>query len=341
MHILRAVLALALLALVACQTPQPAQPSTAGVQQPAAANAPKTTTYKIGASAINDGNLPLWLGIEHGIYAKNGVQVEYTQTGTGETTIAALTTGELSAAFVGPSNVAGAVAAGSDIRTVMAVTRRAQYLVVVGPGIDRIEDLRGKSMAIANPGGAAAIVAEILLNQYGMKGRRDVTYLNLGTEPARVEAMQSGQVQAALISPAFKTKLPNARVLLDLRDMQFPYVHGAMGMTTKFMDANPKDAEAIVKSTWEGEKFLLDPKNKAAVIDSIKRNLNMDDAGAADGYNEVMKDYEGSLPPSVTPEQVSKILEVLAADNPLVAKIAAKDMLDTRFVDKLTAEGFK
>jgi hypothetical protein len=54
-----------------------------------------------------------------------------------------------------------------------------------------------------------------------------------------------------------------------------------------------------------------------------------------------MKDYEGSLPPSVTPEQVSKILEVLAADNPLVAKIAAKDMLDTRFVDKLTAEGFK
>jgi NitT/TauT family transport system substrate-binding protein len=296
-------------------------------------------TYKVGSSAVNDSNLPLWLGIEQGIYARNGINVEYVQSGTGDSTIAALTTGELSAALVGPSNVAGAVAGGSSIRTVMALTRRAQYLVVVAPDITSIEDLRGKSMAVANPGGAAAVVAEILLNQHGLKGRRDVTYLNLGTEPARVEAMQSGQVQAALISPTLKAKLPNAKVLMDLRDLDFPYVHSAMGMTKQFMDAEPRDAEAIVKSTWEGSKFLLDTANKASVMDSLKRNLSLDDAGAAQAYDEVIKDYQGALPPVVTPLQIAKILEVLGADNPQISKISASDVLDMRFVDKLQKEG--
>jgi NitT/TauT family transport system substrate-binding protein len=323
-------LALPLLLLAACAPSVSVPPSGTPLARP---------TYKIGSSAINDSNLPLWLGIEQGIYARNGVNVEYVQSGTGDSTIAALTSGELSAALVGPSNVAGAVAAGSSIRTVMALTRRAQYLVVVAPEIAGIEDLRGKSMAIANPGGAAAVVAEILLNQHGMQGRKDVAYLNLGTEPDRVQAMQSGQVQAALISPTLKSKLPNAKVLMDLRDMDFPYVHSAMGMTTQFMDAQPKDAEAIVRSTWEGSKFLLDPANKAVVTDSLKRNLNLDDAGAALSYDETIKDYQGSLPPVVTPVQVAKILEVLGADNPKIEKISAGDMLDMRFVDKLQKEG--
>jgi NitT/TauT family transport system substrate-binding protein len=326
------LLPLLLLISSACAAAPSSAPQSAatGVTRP---------TYKIGSSAINDSNLPLWLGIEQGIYARNGVSVEYVASGTGDSTIAALTTGELSAALVGPSNVAGAVAGGSSIRTVMALTRRAQYLVVVTPGITRIEDLRGKSMAIANPGGAAAVVAEILLNQYGLKGRRDVTYLNLGTEPDRVQAMLSGQVQSALISPTLKSKLPNAKVLMDLRDMDFPYVHSAMGMTTQFMDAQPKDAEAIVKSMWEGTKFLLDSANKATVTDSLKRNLSLDDAGAAQSYDETIKDYQGALPPVVTPAQVAKILEVLGADNPKIEKISASDMLDTRFVDKLKKEG--
>jgi hypothetical protein len=90
---------------------------------------------------------------------------------------------------------------------------------------------------------------------------------------------------------------------------------------------------------WEGTKFLLDSANKATVTDSLKRNLSLDDAGAAQSYDETIKEYQGALPPVVTPAQVAKILEVLGADNPKIEKISASDMLDTRFVDKLKKEG--
>jgi len=118
-------------------------------------------------------------------------------------------------------------------------------------------------------------------------------------------------------------------------------MYGSVRMESGSMCRPPRwsTPESIVSGSWEGTKFLLDPVNKAAVTDSLKRNLSLDDAGAAQSYDETIKDYQGSLPPVVTPVQVARILEVLGADNPKISKISASDMLDMRFVDKLQKEG--
>ncbi|MFI5266162.1 MAG: ABC transporter substrate-binding protein [Chloroflexota bacterium] len=297
--------------------------------------------FKVGASAINSSLLPIQLGADHGLYAKYGATVEFSATGVGNTTIAAIQSGDIAAAYINPSNVAEAVAAGSDIRTVMSIGTHSSYLLVVTPDINKVEDLKGKAFAIANPGGLASTVAEVFLAQYGLKNGTNISLINLGTEPTRIPAVQSGQVQGTIINPTFRDKIGSLKVLLDLRDIDLGFPGGALGMSGKFMKSQPAAAEALVAGTWDGIKLVLDPSQKDKVVQGMKKYLELNDTQAGPAYDELQKDFQGALPPKLDPKGVTKSIDFLAQSNPSVAKVTAQDVVDSTIVDKLLAQGFK
>jgi ABC-type nitrate/sulfonate/bicarbonate transport system substrate-binding protein len=319
-----------------------ATPPATVVPGPSATIAPpqNQTTYKIGASSGESSSFPVWLAIEHGIFQKYGITVEYTATGVGDTTVAALSSGDVSAAILGPSNLAGAVAGGSDLRAFSGSFPGLPYLLVTDPSINRIEDLRGKIVAIANPGGSASVAMEILLNQYGMKSGENVTPVNYGNPPVRLNSVKVGQAAATLVTGATLTQAENLKVLVDLRETDVPFQAAAIVMSEKFATANPQAAEAFVKGAWAGTRFLLDPNNKSTVVATIKKNLNLDDAAAVGAYTEAQKDFHKALPPRVSTEGVARILEVLGRDDPRLARIKAEDLIDNSIMDKLLKDGF-
>jgi NitT/TauT family transport system substrate-binding protein len=297
-------------------------------------------SYKIGASSGESSSFPVWLAIEHGLFQKYGISVEYTATGVGDTTVAALSSGDVSAAILGPSNLAGAVATGSDLRAFSGSFPGIPYLLVTDPSINSVEDLRGKIVAIANPGGSASVAMEILLNQYGMKSGENVTLVNYGNPPVRLNSVKVGQAAATLVTGATLTQAENLKVLVDLRDTDVPFQAAAIVMSEKFSKANPQVAEAFVKGTWDGTRFLLDPNNKAKVVETIKSRLNLEDAAAEGAYNEAQKDFHKALPPRVSMDGVARIIDVLGRDNPRLATIKAEDLVDNSILDKLLKDGF-
>jgi NitT/TauT family transport system substrate-binding protein len=169
-------------------------------QQAPASGVKQLGNFKLGASAINSTLLPIQLAVQYGLYQKWGATVEFTPTGVGNTTVAAMESGDVAGAYINPSNVAEAVAQGSDMRSVMSIGVRSSYLLVVSPDINKVEDLKGKAFAIANPGGLASNVAEAFLENYGLKNGQNISLINLGTEPTRIPAVQSGQVAGTISS---------------------------------------------------------------------------------------------------------------------------------------------
>jgi len=297
--------------------------------------------FKVGASAINSSLLPIQLGADLGLYDKYGASVQFGATGVGNTTIAAMESGEVAAAFINPSNVAEAVAAGSDIRSVMSVAARSSYLLVTTPDINKVEDLAGKSFAIANPGGLASTVAEVFLGQYGLKNGTNSTLLNLGTEPERIQALQSGQVQGTIINPAFRGKIGNLKVILDLRDVDLGFPGGALAMSQKFMKSQPAAADALVTGTWDGIKLVVDRAQKDNVVAGLQKYLRLDGPQAERAYEELQKDFQGALPPKLDPKGVGKMIDFLAKSNPSVAKVTPEGVIDSSIVDRLLAQGYK
>jgi len=297
--------------------------------------------FKVGASAINSSLLPIQLGADLGLYDKYGASVEFGATGVGNTTIAAMQSGEIAAAYINPSNVAEAAAAGSDIRSVMSIGVRSSYLLVTTPDINKVEDLKGKAFAIANPGGLASTVAEVFLGQYGLKNGTNITLLNLGAEPDRIQALQSGQVQGTIINPGFRDKIGNLKVILDLRDLDLGFPGGGLAMSQKFMKSQPAAADALVTGTWDGIKLVVDRAQKDKVVEGLKKYLQLDGPQAERAYEELQKDFQGALPPKLEPKGVGKMIDFLATSNPAVAKVTPENVIDSSIVDRLLAQGYK
>ncbi|MFI5269800.1 MAG: ABC transporter substrate-binding protein, partial [Chloroflexota bacterium] len=317
--------------------------SAGGAAAPAASGqaAKPLGSFKLGASAINSSLLPIQLGVDHGLYTKYGATVEFNATGVGNTTVAAMQSGEIAGAYINPSNVAEAVAAGSDMRSVMSIGTHSSYLLVVTPDITKVEDLKGKSFAIANPGGLASTVAEVFLAQYGLKNGTNISLINLGTEPTRIPAVQSGQVAGTIINPTFRDKIGSLKVLLDLRDVDLGFPGGALALSGKVLKEQPAAAQALVEGTWDGLKLVVDRSQKDKVIAGFEKYLQIEGPAADAAYEELQKDFQGALPPKLDPKGVTKSIDFLAQSNPSVSKLTAQNVMDSSIVDKLIAQGFK
>jgi len=308
---------------------------------PAASAAAKPgTKYKVGASAINSSLLPIELAADYGLYDKYGIGVEFNGTGVGNTTVAAMESGEIAAAYINPSNVAEAVAAGSGMRSVMSIGQRPSYLLVVTPDITKVEDLKGKNFAVANPGGQASVVAEVFLAQYGLKQGNGINLLNLGTEPTRTQAVQSGQVAGTIINPTFRDKIGNLKVLMDLRDQDMGLAGSSLAISSAVLK-NQAASEALVKGTWEGIKLVMDPSQKSKMIDGLKKYLQVEGAAGEAAYQEMQKDFQGALPPKLDPTGVQKSMDILAQSNPQVKGLPVDKVIDNSIVDRLIQQGFK
>jgi ABC-type nitrate/sulfonate/bicarbonate transport system substrate-binding protein len=200
--------------------------------------------------------------------------------------------------------------------------------------------LKDKVFAIAGPGGSASVATRIMLNQHGLKGGQNVTLVNYGSPPSRINSVKVGQAAATLITGATLSFIGDLKLFADLRDQNIPFQGSCLTMSTKFVKAKPQVAEAIIKGMWDGTRVLLDPARKAIVLESLKKNLHLEEAAAQEAYTEALKDFKSALPPRVSVEGVAGMIEAMAIDDPRMVNIKAEELIDNSIMDKLQKEGF-
>src|SRR6267378_215017 len=92
--------------------------------------------------------LPLWMAQDTGLYEREGLDVEQIWI-QGNPATAALIAGEIDALYCIPHNTISAIAGGADLLFVASIYNRMQYRIIAGPGIDKMEQLRGKVVGVA------------------------------------------------------------------------------------------------------------------------------------------------------------------------------------------------
>src|SRR5215471_14626330 len=97
---------------------------------------------------IGGGILPLWMAKDAGFYARGGLDVEQIWI-QGNPATAALIAGEIDVLYCIPHNTISAIAGGADLVFVASNYNRMQYRIVAIPGIERVEQLKGKTVGVA------------------------------------------------------------------------------------------------------------------------------------------------------------------------------------------------
>jgi hypothetical protein len=120
-------------------------------------------------------------------------------------------------------------------------------------------------------------------------------------------------------------------VLSELYQANLPFIGSGIVVNSSFAREHPETLENILKAVVESIAFVLSPKNKPIVVNTIKTRLRIEDPVLAEeGYQDVLKSLEKNPTPSL--EGLRNLHRLLRTRNPSMDKVKPKQLIDDRFM---------
>lgn len=167
--------------------------------------AEKLATLRVGKAVVeNIGFIPLDVGMEYSIFAKNGLAIEELNFAGGAKIAQAMTAGALDISLSAGPDMAF-IAKGAPEIAIASIAESPAFMgYVVGAQSKArgIDDLKGKKIGITSPGSLTDWLAEELNRAKGWTagGDRVTTVAIGGSTPATLAALKTGQVDASIVA---------------------------------------------------------------------------------------------------------------------------------------------
>jgi len=295
----------------------------------------------IGHSSLRNDIAFLWVPQKLGIFRKNGLDPTIVFIPGGVRMIQAIVAGSAVAGSVGATLVSSAVAGGADTVMILGITNRLTYDIWAKPELKRPEDLKSKTLAISGFGSSSHLASFLMLKHFGLDEKRDsITFLAIGDEPTRAQALISGRIDATIVDPSVSGPLKERSFsyLGNLQDLGVPFVNNSVATTRRFLKEHPRTAEAIVKTIIEGNAYTLNPANRTTVTAILGKNLRVPQKEADKAYEDLLPKVERKPYPSM--EAVKATVHVMGLRNPKIAQLKPEDLVDVSILQKLEQIGF-
>ena len=296
----------------------------------------------IGHAAMNARVAPLWVAEDHGFFAKHGVNVNAIFIRQAPVLVAALTAGDVHAAYTGGTTVLTAVAGGADLKIIATLTNRLGYDIVAAPSIKTAKDLRGKKVGVQTLAGTVWMGAMLGLEYLGLEPQRDkITFLVIGDQTVATQALEGGQIDMTVLDGVFSRRLKQKgfTILAELQHANIPFSSQGLVARRSYLQEQRDTVESILKGLLESIAFCLSPRNKSAVIATIMKRLKLTDPAAAEeGYQDVINGVERKPFPVI--DGLRNIQRLMKLRNPTIEKMTVEDLVDDRILRRLDDGGF-
>jgi ABC-type nitrate/sulfonate/bicarbonate transport system substrate-binding protein len=280
---------------------------------------------------------PLWIAKEARLYSKYGLDVELVYA-VHPGPIAAIISGHAAMTSAGSDPALLAAAKDPSLVVLGSFMNKGSFAMIGSKTATDMKQLSGKKIGIGRVGDPPYHMAVSLLRKYGMTPR-DVQWVSIGVDAAaRAAALQTGQVDAALMTaPAYfrlqAAGLPVLAVLLDHEDI---YVSTYYLFRREALTKERPMAVAFVKAHAEAIKRFYDDKAFATGI-MIKYGGTRDTEDANRVYDLFHKARVLEPVPYVLKGSVDAVIERQGQD--LKGADLAK-MIDNSLVDQLVREKY-
>ncbi|HEX2932518.1 MAG TPA: ABC transporter substrate-binding protein [Candidatus Binatia bacterium] len=208
---------------------------------------------RAGYSGISGYQVPLWLGVDLGLFKKYGLNLEPILFRGGAESTHALTGGEIQFDVVAPQPHIAANLSGADTIIIGTYFNKHTYSLVARAGIRSPQDLRGKKVGVLSVVGLNQIVVAAALRHWGMD-EKSVTLVRAGGSRDRLTALQSGLIDATVLTGAFvdRAKAAGLSVLLDLGDLEDSFPTVSMMTTKSFQSSKRNSVRSFLQGLGEG-----------------------------------------------------------------------------------------
>jgi ABC-type nitrate/sulfonate/bicarbonate transport system substrate-binding protein len=240
-------------------------------------------------------NLPVTAGMERGIFAKHGLELDIVYTRGSQMTSAALLGGECDIGALAADDVVYEVEAhGADLFAFLGL--HGGILQLVGrPEIRHPRELVGGRLGVDDPASGFALVAHKILATMGLR-RSDYQTLAMGGQEFRARALAEGKIDFTLSTPPFSLELVSGGFNLLARAHEYlPRYQASCAVATRRWAAkNGQTIAAYARAYRESLAWTLDAANREPAIDHLVAQFNLKRELAAATY-EALVDREDGL----------------------------------------------
>ena len=308
--------------------------------QPAGAAEIRAQSRKvvIAYTSISPQYAPAWIAKEMKIFDKNGISAELVYVRGGVEATQALVGGDVSFINAGVGAVVDATLAGADLIVLASPSVRAETILVAKKEVTSPAELKGKKVAVGSLAGPAILTLKMILKIYGLNPDRDVNYIVTGPTAPRYAALNSGVVDATLLTPPFTLYAKKAGYILfdniaALKEIEI--ANASIISTRKFAQQEPAAVERVVKSIIEGlHVYKTNASETLRVLRKYLRIQNSED------LQYVYQFYSNSLVEKPYPSIKSVQLFLDWSKHPKAKTADPKPFVDASFVEKLDRQGF-
>jgi NitT/TauT family transport system substrate-binding protein len=294
---------------------------------------------RVAYTVIAPTQLNVWTAKDMGYYAKNGLDVELVLLVGAPLAVAALVGGETPIVHTGASAVITSNLAGSGAVLIAGAVNRFPYVLFVTDQIKRVEDLRGKRFGVSRIGSADNAAAVTVFDKLGIK-ENEITYVQAGSIPARLAAMQTNALQATLLQApeTLKAKEIGLRPLLDFTKLDVEWQQNGVAVTRDYIQKKPDIIRRFMRAYVEGIHYnLTNPKGAQKIL---QKYLDIKDVKMVEeAYNEIVLKLTRRVPYPTEPG-IQIFLDQLKAKNPKAAQAKPSDFTDVSFLKELESSGF-
>lgn len=313
-------------------------PGSASTAENVAERPPEKIT--IAYSSVSGNMASLWITYERGFFRKYGLDVQLVFIESGSTTVQSLIAKEVVFAQMAGASAIQSRLRGSDVVMIAGFLNTMDYQLMVDKGITRPEQLKGKTLAVSRVGSSSDFATRYALDKFGLTPGKDVTILEIGSQPARFAALESGKVHAAMVAvpSTLKAKALGFHTLADLQMLGLEYQHTGLATTQALIKARPDLVRNVMKAYVEGIHYYKTHRAESVAI--LGKYLKTTDA-------DVLAEVYEHLGILLTPEKpyptlrgIDIMLRELSQRDSKTKVARPEDFVDLTFIKELDSSGF-
>jgi ABC-type nitrate/sulfonate/bicarbonate transport system substrate-binding protein len=276
---------------------------------------PQERTIKVAIPAVNMSVISFSAAVQKGFYRDEGLRVELILMAA-PVASRALLAGETHFAAVGGATMP-AVIQGAPLRFLFSTFNRPLYWLYSRPDIKDVRGLKGKKVSVSGIGSGPDSLFRDLLKRNGLEPGRDVAILGVGSNPTLLASLQTGSVDASMLSPPFTFLAEDAgfRELVSFVKQDRVEVQGSVVVREALLESDPSLVEKFLRGTLRG--FYFARNERAGTIPILARIQNIKEDLAAKTYDVARSAM--TLDGTLTDESQRKALEIV------LERLAVKD----------------
>ena len=234
------------------------------------------------------------------------------------------------------SNFVGAAMAGLPVRIAMAVMDGSDHVLLTSSNIKRVEDLKGKIVGISSFGGTPHSEVVSILRKHGMNAEKDVTFLQIGGSSSRYQALESGNIHAAMLVPPFN-KMARKRgfnELVTFNDiMRIPLAGLAVHMD-KIKEA-PAEIVKMITALLKSVEYIRNRKGE--ILSLMEKSWTIKEPEVREG---IYQDMVGLFSRNgiASDESMKNVIQLVQEARKSKGNVAISDVADWSFAKRANEE---